>query len=155
MVELVVTVALVAITLGLAVPAFLDMIRNNRVATQANELVTAFIVARSEAVKRGVEIRVTAGANGWGSGWSVRTGDINRDGDVADEGENEVLRQFDALAEGGTLAPFNEGTTTVNFNSEGTTAGNECFNMAFTSEFLRSISVSAAGHVSSAHDACN
>ncbi len=56
--ELMVTVAVAVILLGLAVPSFRDTIIRNRLATQANELVTALNLARSEAIKRGVRVTV-------------------------------------------------------------------------------------------------
>lgn len=58
LIELMVTVAVSAIVLSVAVPGFQDLIRNNRLATQANQLVTALNLARSEAIKRGVRVTV-------------------------------------------------------------------------------------------------
>ena len=79
LIELMITLVLAAIILTLAVPGFQDIIRNNRAATQANELVTALGLARSEAVKRGARVSLcpstdqascTGGAD-WSNGWIV------------------------------------------------------------------------------------
>jgi type IV fimbrial biogenesis protein FimT len=65
--ELMVTVAVLAILVTVGVPSFQDLIQNNRVTTQTNELVTALNFARTEAVKRGrnVEVVVTQVTPGW------------------------------------------------------------------------------------------
>ncbi len=59
LVELMITLAVVAILATIAVPGFWNLIQNNRVTTQTNELVSALNLARSEAIKRGIEVRVT------------------------------------------------------------------------------------------------
>ncbi len=56
MIELMVTLAVAAITLGLAVPAFTQMTVNTRLTTQANEVVAALNLARSEAIKRNTSV---------------------------------------------------------------------------------------------------
>lgn len=81
LIELLVTVAILAILLAVAVPNFQVFLVNSRMASQANELVTSFSLARSEAVKRGVNVMVCASSNGstctgsgsnWAPGWIVR-----------------------------------------------------------------------------------
>ncbi len=104
LVELVITVALAAIILSAAVPSFRDLVQNNRITAQVNEFVTALNVARSEAVKRGATLRVTAldgsdASNEFGMGWRVW---FDADGDnTFDAGEE--LRESAALTGGATL----------------------------------------------------
>jgi type IV fimbrial biogenesis protein FimT len=50
--ELMFTVALAAVMLGIAIPSFRGMTASNRLVTQANELVAAVNFARSEAITR-------------------------------------------------------------------------------------------------------
>lgn len=79
LVELMITLALAAIIMSLAIPGFQDIIRNNRAATQSNELVAALSLARSEAVKRGARVSLCPSTNGaactggtdWAEGWIV------------------------------------------------------------------------------------
>ena len=52
LVELMTSVAVVAITLGIAVPSFNAMIMTNRLATQTNDIIATITYARSEAIKR-------------------------------------------------------------------------------------------------------
>lgn len=58
--ELMVTVTVVAILLGLAVPSFSDIIRNNRLTAAANDLLHSTHLARSEAIKRQATVVVCA-----------------------------------------------------------------------------------------------
>ena len=73
--ELLIGIAVLAILTTLAVPAFTQFIQNNRLASEANEMVAAFQFARSEALKRGVQVEVCSSANGescggnWNQGW--------------------------------------------------------------------------------------
>lgn len=81
LIELLVTIAIVAILVTVAVPNFRVFLINSRMASQANELVSSFSLARSEAVKRGANVTVCASSNGstctgsgsnWAPGWVVR-----------------------------------------------------------------------------------
>ncbi|MEA2080623.1 MAG: GspH/FimT family pseudopilin [Pseudomonadota bacterium] len=73
LVELIMGLAIIAIVLTLGVPSFNDLIRNNRMTTQVNQLVSALTLARSEAIKRGASIDVSTASGGanWKNGWSV------------------------------------------------------------------------------------
>ena len=79
LVELMITLAVLSILLGVAIPGFQDFIRNNRVSAQANELLSAMQVARSESVKRGMSTTVCSSTNqatcsnstNWATGWII------------------------------------------------------------------------------------
>ena len=79
LVELMVTLAIAAILAAVALPSFQDIIRSNRLATQANEFVGAVALARSEAVRQNRAVQFcradglascTAGGGTW-RGWIV------------------------------------------------------------------------------------
>jgi type IV fimbrial biogenesis protein FimT len=80
LVELMVTVSISAILLTLAVPSFEETMRNNRLTTQSNDLVTSFNLARAEAIKRRATVSVCASSDqascgpsaSWQNGWIVR-----------------------------------------------------------------------------------
>lgn len=61
--ELMITVTVAAILLGIGVPTFADIIRNNRLTTAANDLLHSTQRARSEAVKRQAQVVVCASAD--------------------------------------------------------------------------------------------
>jgi len=58
LVELMVTIVVFSILMTVGLPASVELVRNNRITTQTNELVTALNLARSEAVKRGARVQV-------------------------------------------------------------------------------------------------
>jgi prepilin-type N-terminal cleavage/methylation domain-containing protein len=61
--ELMVTIFVVAILFGFGVPSFQEFQRNNAIAAAANDLVSATLAARAEAVKRQVPVTLCASAN--------------------------------------------------------------------------------------------
>jgi type IV fimbrial biogenesis protein FimT len=72
LIELMVTLAVVAIVTTLALPSFRITIMNNRLTTQANEFITDVNIARSEAVKQGNTITITSNnGNNWANGWTI------------------------------------------------------------------------------------
>ncbi len=97
MLELMVTLVVLSILLGIGVPSFQSVIRNNRIASATNELVGALTYARSEAMKRGdtvtacptVDEESCAGSNDWAKGWILFV-DVDQNGARA---ETELLLQ--------------------------------------------------------------
>lgn len=76
LIELMVTIAILAIVLGIAIPSFSNVLSSNRVDTVSQELYGAMQLARSEAVKRTESIRVCKSNASWtecsnGTDWSV------------------------------------------------------------------------------------
>jgi len=66
--ELMTAVAVLSILVGVGVPAFTNIVRNNQIAAQSSNLVQALNLARSEALKRGVRVSVCAAATTYGCG---------------------------------------------------------------------------------------
>lgn len=95
LVELMVTVAIAAVLLVIAVPSFTLAMNTNRLAALTNDMVTSLQIARMEAIRRGVPVSVCGSTDGatcaadenW-TGWIVFA-DLDRD-DTPDAGE--VLR---------------------------------------------------------------
>jgi type IV fimbrial biogenesis protein FimT len=167
LVELLVTLTVAAILLASAVPAFRDMIQNNRIAVQANAMVGALNLARSEAVKRGVTVQVckssngatcVAGAGNWQIGWIVFS-DINGNG-VPDVGTGQCVAGEDCLllvqeALGGN--PTLSGPAAVQYTASGRAAAAAVFNHSIpgcTGNQRRTISIALTGRVSIATAAC-
>lgn len=72
--ELLITMAVVAILAAVAVPSFQNMIATQQVRSAASDLVSALNFARSEAVKRNTTVRVDPGidpGDDWNDGWEV------------------------------------------------------------------------------------
>jgi len=125
--ELMMTITVLGVLLGIGVPSFTDAIRNNRTAAQANELVTAFAVARSEASRRGMPVAICAASdatqtacaavtqNSWANGWIVFT-DINGTAGSVDAGD-QILQTWPAINSALTLTSGNTGF--VRFGANG------------------------------------
>jgi len=110
LIELMVTVSIAAILLGMAIPSFTSTITSNRLTTNANELVTALNLARSEAIKRGQHVVVKKTGTNWENGWQVFV-DIDRSTtakeNVLDTGTDIELRVYAAIPGSYTLKSNN------------------------------------------------
>ena len=72
LIELMITVAILAITVSLAAPAFRELLVAQRMRSVAYDMTSDLVLARSEAVKRGQAVTIAPEAAGWSAGWSVR-----------------------------------------------------------------------------------
>jgi type IV fimbrial biogenesis protein FimT len=100
MVELMVTLVVLAILMAVAAPNLVTFINNSRLRSTHGELTSALTLARSEATKRGTSVVVealapTAGAE-FSGGWRVFE-DTNGNG-IFDEPEAKVVRRYPALS---------------------------------------------------------
>lgn len=103
LIELIVTISIAAILLGIAILSFNSVIRSTRLTAYANELVASLNLARSEAVKRGVQVSIRRKGNtnqNWDSGWDVFT---DLDGDGVLDTVDTLLKTYPALTNGFTL----------------------------------------------------
>ncbi len=110
--ELVTTLTVAGVLTVVAVPSFLNVTRNSRAAANANELVSALSIARSEAIRRGARVSICRTADGatcggtWQDGWIVFADGAATDG--AAPVVTEVLRAWPATTGNATV------TTTAN-----------------------------------------
>lgn len=83
LIELLVTLSIAVILMTIAVPSFQDFFRRNRIESAVSNLMGSLNLARSEAIRRGVNVRVCKSSNGtdcntdgndWEQGWIVRVG---------------------------------------------------------------------------------
>jgi type IV fimbrial biogenesis protein FimT len=125
LVEMMITIAVMALVLSLAVPSFTNMIRNNRLASGSNELISALTYARSEAVKRRLNVSVcvrdgeacSTDVNNWGQGWLIFTDDLAPSGQI-DGPTDVVLLRADPSDAG---VQITAGAASVTFNPLGET----------------------------------
>lgn len=93
--EMLITVAIVAILIGVALPSFRESMIRTNVTQTGNDLVLDLNTARAEAVKRGFNVAVIARTGNWSAGWDIRA-DANGDGSYT--GPLDVLiRAHDAI----------------------------------------------------------
>lgn len=108
-IELMVVVAVLAIVATVAVPSFQQVIENNRLATESNRLVSTMSFARSEAVRVGDDVSLSAKSSDFNNGWCVHLGTA-----CDSNAGNEILRQF----EGGQV-DYTAAANTLTFNARG------------------------------------
>lgn len=96
LIELMAAVVCGGILLAIGLPAFGNFIKNSRLTTQTNDVLTALHVARNEAVNRGHNVRVISinGDTDWAFGWQIRL-DVDNKNDI--DAEDIVLRSYDAI----------------------------------------------------------
>jgi type IV fimbrial biogenesis protein FimT len=127
--ELMVTVAIAAILLGIGVPSYRYITNANRMSAEVNALLGDLQLARAEAIKEGQTVSVCAsadgvtcsGANAWQNGWIVFPDPAgNGSGDVP----ATILRVQPVFggATPDTLTP-NPALSSVTFNREGFAQG--------------------------------
>jgi len=154
LIELMVTLAVAAILVTVAIPGFRSLIQNNRAATQANELLTAFTLARSEALKRSSQVSVCsstdqatcAGDPNWATGWIVFADD---DGDGTMDAGETLIRVWDSLKGTPTLTQDTNGNF-IQFESTGMVAATTITTFTLTmpdctGKQVRIINVNAIG----------
>lgn len=82
--ELVVTMAIVALLAAIAVPSFQTLLARRHLNQVTSDLEHGIYLARSEAVKRSAPVLIQpAGESGWSTGWQV-IADTNGDGSYTD-----------------------------------------------------------------------
>ena len=146
LIELMITLAIVAILATVAVPGFQTMIKSNRMSSQANELISTLNYARSEAIKRNVSVTLTANdTDKWHTGWTV-----------TDANANDIRTQA-AFDSNGTLTAA-ASLNSVTYRPTGFLQGNSSVSFALcdsrTGETGRTIRISTTGRVNVSNLAC-
>lgn len=71
LIELMVYVAIIGIAMTLAVPSYRSLMMDRRLAAAAQDMFTALLIARSEAIKTNAAVNVTAIGDDWSNGWAT------------------------------------------------------------------------------------
>ena len=124
LVEIMISIAVVAILLTIGIPSFRYVTNSNRIAGEINGLLGDMQYARAEAVKEGRPVTVCvsadgatcAGVNTWQSGWIVFS-DVNGNAAV-DAATDVVLRVQTPFSSTDTFVATNA-VGAVTFNREG------------------------------------
>jgi type IV fimbrial biogenesis protein FimT len=139
LIEMMVAVAIMAIVATIAAPSFVNMIRNHRLTTAANDVLSAMQLARSEAIRQRRPITVCAGADActdsadWSGGWIVTSPDT-------------VIRVWSERPN----MTINGPATNVTFSPDGR-AETAAINLSIDDEFSRSVSITVTGRASVEH----
>jgi type IV fimbrial biogenesis protein FimT len=71
LIELMMVVAILAIMAALAAPSMAKLVADQRLRSAATDLHLALVKARSEAIKRNVDVTVSPTGGSWTAGWSI------------------------------------------------------------------------------------
>ncbi|OHX18976.1 GspH/FimT family pseudopilin [Chromobacterium sphagni] len=125
--ELLIVMALLAVVLALAVPAYQSTIATNSILSESNNLYGDILFIRNEAIKRGQVVLLCPSSNGnscntsvsnntnWATGWLALVAANNSCGDST----GTILRQQKAFTSGDSASYSNAGNTTLCFNRMG------------------------------------
>jgi type IV fimbrial biogenesis protein FimT len=115
--ELMITVSIVGVVLAFSVPNLQAFTQNSRMTSTANDLHSAFHLARSESSRAKTNITICASSNSmaadakcggtWDQGYIVF---VDENGDLLKSQDESVLRAHPRIAEGISLAVANDAT---------------------------------------------
>lgn len=83
LIELAVTIAIIAVLAGLAAPLFTQFIATQRIRNASFDLMAALTLVRSEAITRNTNVALLRTQSAWNGGWTV----------TADNGVTTLLNQ--------------------------------------------------------------
>ncbi|MEM9402852.1 MAG: GspH/FimT family pseudopilin [Pseudomonadota bacterium] len=136
--ELLIALVIVGIVLSLGVPNMVEFRQNSRITATANDLISAFQLARTESARAKDNITICASSapmsatpvcgGTWDQGYIVF---VDSDGDIVRDGTEEVLRRHEAAQEGVEFAVANDATF-FSFGPTGQGRGNVGGNTALS-----------------------
>ena len=129
--ELLITIAVAAILLAIAIPSYRSVVQRNAMAATVNDLVGALNYARSEAVTRGQDVVICSSNNqlncnageDWSTGWVVYAALDPSEASPVPTADNRLR------VHGPVGADFNvtAGSDSLNFNSSGFAMSGDTF----------------------------
>lgn len=128
LIELVVTISILAILITVAVPSFISSIESNRISSYLQEVSGAVRYTRSEAIKSNRTATICASSNqtscagSWNQGWIIFD-DLNGDGSRA--GSEPLLRVKDAFEPGYAITWSGTNSGFVRFDGRGYTVSQQ------------------------------
>lgn len=147
LIELMVTLAVATLIITLGIPGFYEIIKKNRIAAAANDLLASLNIARSKAITTGYPVVLCKSTDGetctndghWESGWIVFV-DWNLNADPSDtqpptcnDPKGCVIHVHGALPDGYTLRTGANFANWISYLPDGRARGNGgLFNGTFT-----------------------
>ena len=156
LIELIVTVSVLAIVLAVGVPSFQNVVKNSRITGQTNDFLTAVNYARSEAVKNGETLILCASEDEEEcdedevkkTDWSV--------GVILLDSSDTVIRKWDPIAANST---FTANSGFLEYLGTGALSGSA---VSFVLEVYkctdhqkRSLTISRQGHATVTKEGCS
>jgi type IV fimbrial biogenesis protein FimT len=157
LVELLVTLAVLAILISAAAPAFHNVTLNNKLRSHSNNIVASVLLARSEAIKRNGVVRMCISADGatcaaggnasWEQGWVVYH-DTGNTGTL-DTGDDPIIRHENPASHGFKIL---SSVKSLSFQPSGTGASQATLKVCRATPNVgsqeRQVTISATGRTS-------
>lgn len=153
LIELMITLLIVAVLGAVALPSMQSFVKNERLVSQVNSLLSHLQYARSEAVTQHQQVVVCVSSNGsscttgsWQDGWIMFT-DLDSDGTVS--GVDQILKVHDQL-QGGTTLKSTSSSNSVVYDDRGFSPNsNATFSLCDSrgSSYGKTISISNTGRI--------
>jgi prepilin-type N-terminal cleavage/methylation domain-containing protein len=140
LIEMLIVVTIVGVLAMLAIPAMKRLVLTQNVRSAASDMQTTLFYARSEAIKRAVDVRVVPETSAWTGGWAVKLPD------------DSVLRTQTALSSNLTAIT---GAATITYRGNGRVSALPAqivFKSAETTIPARCIKVDLSGRPSVVYD---
>lgn len=156
LVEMIITMTIVGILLGIGVPSYKYVTTANRMSGEINGLLGDLQFARGEAIREGQTVSVCStndgatclGTGTWTGGWLVFS-DTSTIGTI--DGTDQTLRVQKALTNGDTLVSDTAGFGVITFNREGFSANMpgavylKLHDSTSNSKYTRCVSITVVG----------
>ena len=161
LIELMITIAVLAILLAVGMPSFQSVITSNRMTSQTNNFLAELALARSESIKRGIRVSICSSADitvatpscanspTWGTGWIIFTDSAGVAG--TRDGTDTVLRVGDTPR--GEITLVQAANTFVSYTASGAVTAQNTFTLCKSGLIGRTITISPTGRASPSNTA--
>lgn len=167
LIELIVAIALIGIFAMIALPAFSEFIKSERLVTQNNDLISDIAFARGEAMRRGTRVTLcptvdhSVCSEDWSTGRMIFVDSDNGDGEDMELSDGEEVVRIRQVLSGGNTLKWSGGDQRLQFMSSGLPRGgitsgiSDSFEIcdSSTASLGRTIVVSTLGTVESSREA--
>lgn len=154
LIELMVTIAILVVIAGIAIPSFRDIIISNSVSFSRDQFFSVLTYSRSEAIKSGTSVTICRSANAtacddtldWSDGWLIFV-DTDQDGNLETGDGDRIVRSEPALGRDVTVA-HGGGDDRITFDSRGLSLrgdGLVTFAHAADSKYDRTVDLGVTG----------
>lgn len=151
LIEMLVTVSIVAILAAVAVPSYDGLINNNKQKSALNSFLGELHYARSEAVKRSRQVVIcpssdasSCSGTNWNGGWIIF---IDDDRDDTRDNDEELIRIAGALEQGLALSTTNDISDFIRYRPNGLAMETGTFTLCDPrgSDLAKAIIINATG----------
>jgi len=165
LIEFLVTISIAAILMTIAIPNFKDFLKRNRIDSVTSDLVTALNYARSESIRRGVNVSICKSSDGiscggneinWEQGWIVFV-NLDNDSPAFVDANEEIVWVRQQLAQNITLRASNNYENFLTYKPTGRVNKTGSFVICYNNELIgaKHINIIGTGRVQISKDANN